>query len=284
VRAARGRAGGGCAVKFAVIPMGIVADPGLTDRRRRALMALISFRRKATGRAYASLDDIGARCGLHRNTVSSVLNDLHRMGYIAIKRNRRGVNDYEFRFPFHDWQPQDLTDSVNSKHGQELTDSVNPKPDQELTDSVNKTSRIPLTRVNASRETPTDQSSDQGTDQTASGDAVPDLAAAPAPYTTRRKRKLQGWQLQAFEQFWAAFDYRRGKAEAADAWLDLEVTPGVLADILKGATAEAKRRAAAGDNGPAPKWAQGWLSGRRWEDEPEKPKHAAGWGRAEYVN
>lgn len=87
-------------------------------------------------------------------------------------------------------------------------------------------------------------------------------------YKTKRGRKLAGEQLAWFEQFWEMFEYKSGKAEAADAWLDLKITEADLPEILDGAAVEAQRRPELERLGRIPKMAQGWLSGRRWEDAP----------------
>lgn len=70
-------------------------------------------------------------------------------------------------------------------------------------------------------------------------------------------------------QFWVAFDYQRGKAEAADVWLDLEkhiLDQGTFDLILLAAAHEADARPATVNKGLTPKMPQGWLSGRRYED------------------
>jgi hypothetical protein len=85
-------------------------------------------------------------------------------------------------------------------------------------------------------------------------------------YITKKKRKLNGMQLTWFNRFWSSFSYAKGKAEAADAWLDLKVTERMSAEIIAGATAEASGRSAVLEDNRTPKMAQGWLSGRRWED------------------
>lgn len=86
-------------------------------------------------------------------------------------------------------------------------------------------------------------------------------------YLTRRKRKLTGKRLATFERFWEAFGYSKGKAEAADAWLDIpELTDALVARIVAAAEREAQRRPAMLEAGKTPKMAQGWISGRRWED------------------
>ena len=91
----------------------------------------------------------------------------------------------------------------------------------------------------------------------------------PPFYLTKKKRKLTGKRLEAFDRFWKAFAYPKGKAEAADAWLDIPtLTDSLVETIVSAAEAEAIGRAELVANGHPPKWAQGWITGRRWEDEP----------------
>lgn len=90
----------------------------------------------------------------------------------------------------------------------------------------------------------------------------------PPFYLTKKKRKLNGKRLEAFNRFWAAFAYPKGKAEAADAWLDIPtLTDSLVDEIVKAAEGEALARPKVVASGQTPKWAQGWISGRRWEDE-----------------
>lgn len=87
-------------------------------------------------------------------------------------------------------------------------------------------------------------------------------------YLTKNKKKLSGKRLETFLQFWDAFDYKSGKAEATDVWLAIPKLTDVIVDkIIAAAKTEAKNRPALKVNGTTPKMAQGWLSGRRWEDE-----------------
>jgi hypothetical protein len=89
-----------------------------------------------------------------------------------------------------------------------------------------------------------------------------------ATYKTKKGRKLTGKKLQQFDRFWTAFAYQRGKAEAADAFLDIQgFNDELLEVIVTAATAEAASRTTALAQGKTPKMAQGWLSCRRWEDE-----------------
>lgn len=94
-----------------------------------------------------------------------------------------------------------------------------------------------------------------------------DEAVAVETYKTRKGKSLTGEQLNCFNIFWDAFDYRKGKAEAADTWIDLKVNKSVFDEIINGAKNAAAERAGLLADGRTPKMAQGWLSSRRWEDE-----------------
>ena len=87
-------------------------------------------------------------------------------------------------------------------------------------------------------------------------------------YLTKKKKKLSGKRLETFMQFWDAFDYKSGKAEASDIWLEFPpLTNTVVDKIITAAKKEALSRPELILNKKTPKMAQGWLSGRRWEDE-----------------
>jgi len=95
-------------------------------------------------------------------------------------------------------------------------------------------------------------------------------------YLTKKKKKLKGKRLEAFNVFWNVFNYKHGKAEAADAWLDIPpMNNGTFQKIITAAKAEAQRRPELISSGRTPKMAQGWITGRRWEDEikPVSPQH-----------
>jgi len=93
-------------------------------------------------------------------------------------------------------------------------------------------------------------------------------------YTTKKGRKIEGVLLSTFEEFWTAFGFKQGKAESADAWIELARLFGrrdfvevKVPLIIQAARIEARRRPAMEAQGKTPKWAQGWLSSRRFEDE-----------------
>lgn len=87
-------------------------------------------------------------------------------------------------------------------------------------------------------------------------------------WVSKRKRKLEGKRLETFKRFWSAFDYKAGRAEAIDAWLDIpKLTASMVETIVAAAEREAKARAELRKQGRTPIMAQGWLTARRWEDE-----------------
>jgi hypothetical protein len=85
-------------------------------------------------------------------------------------------------------------------------------------------------------------------------------------YITKKWKKLTGEKLESFNRFWTAFSYKLNKAEAADAWLKV-YSPEIEDRILSGAQLEADRRPGILAAGRIPKMAEGWLTGRRWENE-----------------
>lgn len=91
-------------------------------------------------------------------------------------------------------------------------------------------------------------------------------------YRAKSGRYLTGKRLASFERFWADFAFAKGKAEAADAWLDIsQLTDALVDEICRAARAEAVQRVEDMAKGKSPKWAQGWLTSRRWEDYVAQP-------------
>jgi len=94
----------------------------------------------------------------------------------------------------------------------------------------------------------------------------------------KKKVTLKGDLFYGFEKFWTTFDYRKGKAEAAGAWFSLNPDNDLTEKIIKAAKVEAELRQDLLAKGKTPKWAQGWITSRRWEDEttvfkPPKPPY-----------
>ncbi|CCK82408.1 hypothetical protein [Desulfobacula toluolica] len=96
-------------------------------------------------------------------------------------------------------------------------------------------------------------------------------SASRAPekfYRTKTGKKLTGKRLESFEHFWRVFNYKKGKSASADSWLKIpSLTDALVKEIISAAEIEASRRPDLIKKGHSPKWAQGWLTERRWEDE-----------------
>ncbi len=103
----------------------------------------------------------------------------------------------------------------------------------------------------------------------ASGDAprTHDSTQKPA---SKPKAVLEGKRLESFERFWDAYGYKKGRGGAEKAWAAIPtLTDGLVDKICEAARKEAAQRPALEVQGRTPKWAQGWLSERRWEDDYE---------------
>jgi hypothetical protein len=99
-------------------------------------------------------------------------------------------------------------------------------------------------------------------------------------YLTKKKRKLKGKRLETFNEFWEAFAYKKDRANAADAWMDIpELTKALVDTIITAAKAEAKARPEIIAEGRTPKMAQGWITARRWEDETIDGKPKSKWAK-----
>jgi len=87
-------------------------------------------------------------------------------------------------------------------------------------------------------------------------------------YLTKSGKKLVGKKLETFEEFWEIFNYKKGKAAAADSWNKITgLSKNLSNKIFIAAKIEADNRKELLRKGQSPKWAQGWLTERRWEDE-----------------
>jgi hypothetical protein len=92
--------------------------------------------------------------------------------------------------------------------------------------------------------------------------------------------RLEDWQRALFLQFWRYYnavpkEYRSGgRNEAAMRWGDILPDEVLGRRIMEAARADAKRWTEAPTQGATRKFAQGWLSERRWEDYEPPPAQA----------
>lgn len=110
------------------------------------------------------------------------------------------------------------------------------------------------------------------TDANASSATAPPIAAQahsdPPLKIQGKKKTLSGKRAESFLRWWEAFGDKRGKAEAVDAWAEIpELTASLVEKIIAAAGRYAGERPTMLAQGRTPKMAQGWITGRRWEDE-----------------
>ena len=74
-----------------------------------------------------------------------------------------------------------------------------------------------------------------------------------------------------FEEFWQAFDYKKGKQPAFESWIKIrDMDDDMFHSIVKAAKKEAAERFDILKRGGTPKWAQGWITEKRWLDYEDK--------------
>lgn len=155
---------------------------------------------------------------------------------------------------------QEARDRKNAPVGEAQKDDA-PKKGNEIlrVTDVDKadTDKIPDTRY----QIPVDQ-------ENSALSNAPLANSKPESYVSQRKRKLTGLTLLRFNDFWITFNWKKGKAKAADAWLDIDgMNDELFITIMQAARNEAAARAGLLRSGNTPKWGQGWLNAKRWEDE-----------------
>ncbi|MBL4836175.1 MAG: hypothetical protein JKY34_01245 [Kordiimonadaceae bacterium] len=99
-------------------------------------------------------------------------------------------------------------------------------------------------------------------------------AESSKDWISKKGKVIVGRELERFKAFWDAFGLKNDRAEAIDEWLAIKQRVALFDTIIAAAKAEAQRRPALEARKLSPKWAQGWLSGRRWENEENQTKAA----------
>jgi len=92
------------------------------------------------------------------------------------------------------------------------------------------------------------------------------------PETETKKKKtlcaFDNARLSDFNRFWDSFGYKKGKGGAEKAWMKIKnYSPELVETIILAAELETNQRHFVMQRGGTPKWAEGWLNERRWEDE-----------------
>jgi hypothetical protein len=273
---------------------GIAADPATSEAPLRVAIALACRHNGRSGQLNPAVSTLAGDTGMAERSVRRALSWLESAGHIVVERSSGGCSTATNQYRLV--AREGLTDELP------LTDESGLTPDPLVTPGLTDESPLPLTGGFATpdplvRSPLTGESSKQGIEQVkekyrsataraVDGSRDDEVGAGKQcgeGYKTKKGRVLAGEQLAWFNEFWAAFDFRKGKAEAADAWLDLKVDSSVKEQIVRSAAHEARNRTKPGERGPSPKWAQGWLSGRRWEDEPEEQGRGRTTGGSDWI-
>mgnify|MGYP000954290275 CR=1 FL=1 len=199
------------------------------------------------GQRLTSLSHLATETGLSAQSVRTSINRLKSTGEITSEATSKFTMITLCNYGTYQAKETEANKATNKPSNNPATN------DQQAPNNKQEPKNI---RIKENKNIPT----------TAAGDAE------EAVYLTKKKRKLQGKRLETFERFWNAFNYRKDKASAADAWCDIPELRDTLVDqIVASATREADGRAAMIAQRKSPKYAQGWITARRWEDE-ESPQ------------
>ena len=114
---------------------------------------------------------------------------------------------------------------------------------------------------------------------------APSPAPAPAPTPKPKDKGANAGAFDAsrFDAFWEHFPNKRGKQKALEAFRKLNPDDLLLAKMIKAVEeqTEWRKRMSAASQWVEPwKYGQGWINGRRWEDELPEP---AGVAATEYA-
>lgn len=87
----------------------------------------------------------------------------------------------------------------------------------------------------------------------------------------KEKKEFNKKNLRRFDEFWKAFEWKRGIAGAQKSWAAINPDDSLADEIIAGAKRYAAWRKAE-TNQTSFKMAQGWLTDKRWLDVIDKPK------------
>lgn len=229
-----------------------IASAPICGEQFRVMMAII---RKTYGYGKKSdtiaLSQLQAISKLPRQSVCRALNGLKKANMITSHQNAtRTPSTYAVQKDWEKWVP---SHHIATTSHQDAT-----SPSHHIATNL-------VTKLRPSKDNIQKTNKRQKT-YSASDDAVG--GNGTRFFLTRKRKKLTGKRLDTFEQFWNAFDYKKGKAEAADSWLSIPtLTDSIVDTIITAAKREASERPTLIAAGKTPKMAQGWITARRWEDE-----------------
>jgi phage replication O-like protein O len=197
--------------------------------------------------------------GIHRNHVGKTVRELEAAHILnPIKAGAHGLilglNKHHSQWVEDGIKPRgQATKLVDDVEGNQISCAEQPKQLKEATKTVDFSNQNVAHNRQPQKTTPKDN---------------------PNTSTPLRAAEVKSWG-DAFAEFWIVFAYKHGKHEAKESWGKLGAAaaregadlPTLLATVLSAAKQEAARRPHMLAKGSTPKYAQGWLTDRRFEDE-----------------
>lgn len=208
--------------------------------------------------------DFVAATGIKNTHISRALKALEDKKIIVTKNGNKVGLTYRINKRYHQWKSLPKMVTV-TKNGNGVTKNGNiegslPLDENKIKNKTTLSASADAVDAKIPKSKPEEVESEKPTE------APP--GAEPDFYLTAKKRKLTGKRLESFNRFWNDFSRKKDKAKAADAWLDIPTLTGKLVnEICTAAKAEAANRPNIRAAGRTPIYAQGWITGRRWEDE-----------------
>ena len=105
---------------FSIVPIEILQDSRLTFRQMRVLIALLSFRNKATNLTCPTREQLSQRCGLHISHISNTTTELSDLGWL--KKSGKGGFSKSTRYEI--CVPNTLADLATVNDESTLSDSA----------------------------------------------------------------------------------------------------------------------------------------------------------------
>ena len=173
---------------FSIVPIDVLADRRLKLNHFRVLVALLSFRNKATNLTCPSRETLSARCGLPITRISAITADLVAFGWLK-KEGKGGYSKatrYEITVPdLSELNDTTVTETVTVDDTTTVTETVTLTVTETVTPTVTET----VTRI------VTDNITNNITDNTVR--ATPSSENAPATPAQILTRRLLAQNVQA---------------------------------------------------------------------------------------
>ena len=214
--------------KFEMVPHWVMDHPNVSLRGLQVYLFLRRYADYETGQAWPSRKTLATEIGVSVSTLDDAIANLRTIGAVTVTE----------RFGERGQQSNLYTVLFYQDEEQPIR-----------REGVTPIHREPLPRKSTSPP-PGESVTEQDPLNKTQGTRQETLRVADAP---------------GFDEFWDAFGYKRGKTDAQKAWV--KAVRVASPDVIIAAAARYRAWLDGHPNPPHQKWAQGWLTGQRWEDE-----------------